>query len=60
MKRLLVVTVLAAASLGATATPAVACDNPVDVVCQEHPCQPETPCTIEFCAVWLKGRCVVG
>ncbi|HVF04129.1 MAG TPA: hypothetical protein VNA20_04760 [Frankiaceae bacterium] len=60
MKRLLVVTVLAAASLGATATPAVACDDPVDAACQEHPCEPGTPCTIDICVVWVKGDCVVG
>lgn len=69
MKRLLLVASLAFAS--AFATPALAgppdvgtpggyCDGDVDVVCREYPCQPDMPCTIQFCGIWLNGDCRRG
>ncbi|HWL37309.1 MAG TPA: hypothetical protein VNQ77_14090 [Frankiaceae bacterium] len=62
MKRLLLAAVLGAAALGVT-TPASAaigggCDGKVDVACNETPCQPDYPCTINICLVWV-GKCVV-
>ena len=55
---------VAAAALAPTAyadpvpLPGGYCDGKVDVLCREHPCQPDLPCTIEFCAVWYGGRCL--
>ena len=62
MRRLLVAGALAAAALGsavpASAGPGGYCDGKVDVMCREYPCQPDQPCTIEFCGVWYGGRCI--
>lgn len=62
MGRLLAAAALGVAALGAAAPasagPGGYCDGKVDVVCREHPCEPTTPCTIEFCGVWYGGRCL--
>ena len=61
MKRALAIAGVVA-GLAVTAAPAQAalfgeCDGKVDVLCQEHPCQPEWPCTIEYCLVWTGTDC---
>ena len=62
MKRLALVTAAALAgglvSLG-TATPAYACDGKIDVACNETPCAPDNPCTINICVLYVAPRCVV-
>lgn len=63
MKRLALVTAAALAgavvsTLG-TATPAYACDGKIDVACNETPCAPDYPCTINICVVYVAPRCVV-
>ena len=64
MKRTLLVAMLAAAAFGtaapATAGPGGTCDGTVDVACQEYPCEPQTPCTIQICLVWVKGDCLTN
>jgi hypothetical protein len=63
MKRLVLAAVLAAGAFGmvtpASAAIGGACDGKVDAVCQEHPCQPDYPCTIDICLVWYSGKCLV-
>jgi hypothetical protein len=65
MKRLVALAAVAGAVALPFAAPASAgplgyCDGKVDVVCREYPCQPDVPCTIEFCLVWSGNRCVTG
>ena len=62
MKRLALVTaaVLAGGLVSlVTATPAYACDGKIDVACNETPCAPDYPCTINICVLYLAPRCVV-
>jgi len=66
VKRLIAAGLLAVAALAAPAsaapavpTPGGACENPVDVVCRNHVCQPdELDCgMIPPCLVWALGAC---
>ena len=64
MKRLVLAAVLAVAACGPAAaappeigSPGGYCDGDVDVVCRPYRCEPDLPCTIEFCGLWLEGRC---
>lgn len=66
MKRVLLVATLAVASALAPAyaagppklgNPGGYCDGDVDVACRRYPCQPDMPCTIEICGIYLNGKC---
>ena len=67
MKRLLLVASLAAAFAGPAfagppqvGDPGGYCDGDIDVVCREYPCQPDLPCSIEYCGIWRDGECWRG
>lgn len=63
MRVLLAAALAAAAFATAPATaggPGGYCDGTADVACREYPCQPDVPCAIDICVVWIKGDCVVG
>ena len=64
MKRLAALALAAGALVStAYATPASAadggCSGKVDVACNETPCAPDNPCTINVCFVYVAPRCVV-
>ena len=68
MKRLLLVASLAVATSFAPAlagppqvgTPGGYCDGDVDAVCRPSKCVSDLPCTIDYCGVWLNGKCFRG
>ena len=61
MKRFLLAAAVAGAfASGLAATPAQACEGKVDVACNETPCAPDYPCSINICVVWYSGRCLTN
>ena len=60
MKRLIALSLLGFAALGAAPATAADCTGQkVAVACDQGDCSPDH-CNIDICVVWYSGRCLVG
>lgn len=62
MRRLLLAATLAGAATFATPQATAdthGCDAPADVVCNMTPCQPDMPCSIWICLVYVAPDCIL-